>query len=696
MLVHWGIVSNLVGRFFNAVSPLAGRLFGRWWRRYQIRTASSEKLAVLVCRVSGDNFANSNQLSIREAITEAIPGVSVHSWPEEWQLPDGEEQAAQTAAYQTARKWLRSKNCDLLIAARMKSATVISLRFIPSGEARSFEEPETGSQTYALLLSTMDLPTNFRNDLGAALATCVISNLNEYLRSGYVSALSRVTMQVQKIVETPSKIDDVRARARLTNCFAVGRAVQFEYGGHRDEIQAAIDGFKKACQLVDKREHPVEWSHYRCNFGAAVARLGSISNDIEALNVALEAMLDAPSALVREPMSWTKAQLNLASLYFTIFRMNGSRSRLQSCLEVCDQLISDDLLEKEPTLWAAVQDQFGRGLTALAELQATDDALTRGMEAFTHALEVWTDKYPLMQATTLINFSQALIALSVRQSNLNGFTEAISRLREAGRLISERDHPRLWLLLQNNLGLSLVFVADAAPRRYREAIAVLRAAREKTPANDAELFPRISLALAKALFFFGKSDHNVIALKEGISIVDDMKQIDNVALRDEAQNNLGVAYQFLGTISDDVDLLLKSRGILEELLEHSDPEKWPFVVFRSQQALGVTLREIGTRTRSIPTLRRAIEVLQVGFSFTSRETSPTTWAAVQTHLAAAYFEIAKLDREREMLRLSHTAISEALSVLGPNSTGALTAEARDLAELIQEYDEETSGEPTRN
>jgi tetratricopeptide (TPR) repeat protein len=682
------IINVAVRGLSSAISPASKRL-SQWWRRHQIERASGEKLAVLVCRVSGDNSATSNYLSIREAIAKAIPEVTVHGWTDELQLPDGEERAAQAAAYQTARKWLKSKNCDLLIAGRMKSDAVISIKFIPQRTADSSQELTSGSQTYGLLLDTMDLPAKFMSDLASVLATCVFSNLDMYVTAGYAETLRRVTTQVEKIAEKPTIVSDARIRARLINCYAVGRAFLFDFGGRQEDLHAAIKGFESAYLMLDPREHLAEWSSYRCNFGAANARLGSLSNDSKILNTALEAMLDALPGIPREPRLWTKAQLNLASLYYVLARASGLTSRLQSSLDVCHELITDELKNEEPTLWAAFQDQYGRGLTALAEVQAGDDSLTRGLEAFTHALEVWTAEYPLMRAVTLINLSQALIGLSSRQNTMNGFTEAIHCLREAEKLISPRDHPLLWLALQNNLGLCLTLVADEDPTKYREPIATLRRARREIVNPDTELSWRISISLAKALVYFGKGDDEVTALEEGISILEGLTDINDPALRNEVRNNLGAAYQYLGTITNEIDYFTKSRDILRELLDYTDRQGSPFVFFRTQQSVGVALREIGVRTRSLSTLNEAAENVLSGLEFTSRDTSPITWAAVQVSLANTYLEMAKLNGEPETLELAHTAISEALSVLGPATAGSLTNAALELAERIDEMGEDT-------
>jgi hypothetical protein len=100
---------SLMGKVAGSVLSFAIPPAMRWWKRFAFPAASTKKMSILVARVAGDNSAYSNQNNIREAIRNALPEVEVHIWQEEWRLPDGEDRAAQAAAYKTARRWLHRR-----------------------------------------------------------------------------------------------------------------------------------------------------------------------------------------------------------------------------------------------------------------------------------------------------------------------------------------------------------------------------------------------------------------------------------------------------------------------------------------------------------------------------------------------------------------------------------------------------------
>jgi hypothetical protein len=166
---------RVIGWFFNLFSESAGR----WWTRKQIAPASGRALSILVAKISADNSANSNHHSIREAIENAMKeSVSVIGWPYELPLGDGLDALAHEKSELLARRWLKSKKCDLLISGRMKSANVVSLRFTTlNPEQPSITDRVQGAQTYSLPTETMEFPADFISHLGAAVAASALANI---------------------------------------------------------------------------------------------------------------------------------------------------------------------------------------------------------------------------------------------------------------------------------------------------------------------------------------------------------------------------------------------------------------------------------------------------------------------------------------------------------------------------------------
>jgi len=83
----------LAAKFAGGLLSLLSNPLKTWWKRSKISPASGEKLSILVAKLGGD-IANSTHLSIREAISAAMPEVSVMGWPEELPIGDGLDDAA--------------------------------------------------------------------------------------------------------------------------------------------------------------------------------------------------------------------------------------------------------------------------------------------------------------------------------------------------------------------------------------------------------------------------------------------------------------------------------------------------------------------------------------------------------------------------------------------------------------------------
>ncbi|MDR3484296.1 MAG: hypothetical protein P4M05_05220, partial [Bradyrhizobium sp.] len=214
-------VSALLNLAIKAIGSVVGVFStraGEWWERQKIAPATGRTLSILVAKISGDNAANSNHHSIREAIRNAMgDGVSVIGWPKELPVGDGLDELAHKKSESLARKWLESKRCDLLISGRMKSPNVVSLRFTTLNQQQpSVGESNLGPQTYNLPVETMDFPTTFIDHLGAAIAASALANIRVHHQHGLAPAVRNVASQLAEITSRSTTALDVQVRARLT------------------------------------------------------------------------------------------------------------------------------------------------------------------------------------------------------------------------------------------------------------------------------------------------------------------------------------------------------------------------------------------------------------------------------------------------------------------------------------------------
>ena len=276
---------SLVLKVLGAAIAFARPKLGRWWGRRKIPAASTDRISILVAKLGGDNAANSYHQSIRELIRSAMPGtVDVIAWPEELTLKDGLDETARADANETARKWMRAKSCDLLISGRIKSSNVVSLAFtpyslVPISRNGAIADP----QSYSLPIDTMEFPTAFIDDLGAAIAACAVANIRKHNDAGFVPAIEKIAAQLEKIVETPKLLADLRTRARFFDCQALARGSLFIHAGRETDLRSAIRASENALQLIDQNKFPLDWANMTGRLGVSFALLGDLLGDVGAL-----------------------------------------------------------------------------------------------------------------------------------------------------------------------------------------------------------------------------------------------------------------------------------------------------------------------------------------------------------------------------------------------------------------------------
>jgi tetratricopeptide (TPR) repeat protein len=573
----------------------------------------------------------------------------------------------------------------------MKSANVVSVRFTPAEtEPSSAKELIRGSQTYTLPIDTMDLPTKFQDDLAAALAACVIANIHRYRSDGFAPAIGRLVPQLERILDSEASGMDVRARARLMNCYSVARGILFDHSGNREDLESAIVVSEKATSILGRNEFPRDWSRGRANHGLATARLGSVLENTDLLERGAEIIRDSLPEHTKDLISWTKVQLGLAFVYMQIFYIRQTIDDLQRALDVYGQIATDELRERDPLMWGAANHQHGNALVSLAEVRTDDDALARAMEAFTHTLEVWTQESPILRTLALISLASALMSLGSRQSNLDWYTNAVSYLDEAKTLVSEKHDLRIWLTIQSNLGYALSMIGEHDPTQINRALLILREADRRVSKQDIELSSKIGLNLARALVLEGERSEKTDRLEESVRILETLRHGDNLTVRNDATLLLAAAYRSLGKQKGDPIPLGSSQDVLEQLLARIDPVRSPLFFFRAQQSLGYTLRELGLTTDELQLLSKSAEVFSDGLKFVSEEASSSSWAGVQFRLSATYFEIAKRTGSLSDLTSSQTALGNAVALLNLQDKGPLARAARNLAQTIEEFKQETT------
>jgi tetratricopeptide (TPR) repeat protein len=684
----WSILLKPAAAIIGSIAPN----FAKSWKRWRFPAASSDRVSILVAKLSGDQ-GDSHHHSIRDAIRAAASGsVAVYNWEDELPIGAGLDEEVLLRAEKTARTWLTKKRCDLLISGRVKSSNVVSLTFTPaiSDNSSSFD-PSKQTQSYTLPIETMEFPAAFIADLGAAIAGCAVAGINKYHNRGFIPAIETAALQLETLLESDPPALDGNTKARLFDCLALARSVIFENTGRAEDLRRAESASASALSLIGKDEHPLDWAKFTCRAAFSTARRGELTGESAYLRKAAEELCSAVGALSSDPIAWANVQLNLSALYMQTGIMTGNSDHLKQSLSVLDHIITDEeLLKRDEQLWAAAQHNFATALTLLGETEAGDDSLMRSFDVFTSALEVRTVQFPRRRFETLLNFSSTLISLGARQNVSNWFDEAIERLREAERLIPLEHAPRRKLLVLLNKGLALTLAGQEQPEKLVEAVRLLRQA-SRLDGSSPRISLRIQLVLAKALLLSGDTKLASEAL-EILKVNLEIARRDTPMFWGDTYNDLGLCYQALGTLNEDVGCLSEARKIFEDLCRLFESTSAPFQWIRAHQNLARTLYEAGKLEGSIDMLKESIEVLSRTFALISEESSPVLWVSTQYLLARSHHEIAKHESSALGLDEAQRAIAKAGTVLQKRMfVGSLSRNILILGQEIQDLIDERGG-----
>jgi hypothetical protein len=123
----------LEGLFGHILANVADRLLGwaiqpRWLIQWRLKAATGKKIAILVAKIDGDDSTD----RIREEIIDSIKrelgsSVEPYRWPHVLATKPGSHEFVENEVHRSARRWLKRKHCDLLVAGRIKANNVVSL-----------------------------------------------------------------------------------------------------------------------------------------------------------------------------------------------------------------------------------------------------------------------------------------------------------------------------------------------------------------------------------------------------------------------------------------------------------------------------------------------------------------------------------------------------------------------------------------
>ena len=215
---------------------------------------STSPFAILVADLDGDTDRSRTRhilQSLRTQFGEAIArgDIEILSRGEALVIPPGNIKNAETATTAKGRAWLKEQNASVLVWGEVGGHDkLLRLRLLPT-------EGDGASKTYALTEQTLELPTDFGEDLGtlfAAQAANAISVIYDHPGETIANLITPFVAQLKLLAQNPPASFSDEVRARLWHAYAEGELQLAEESGEKDRLATAIEYFRKVLRNDEK------------------------------------------------------------------------------------------------------------------------------------------------------------------------------------------------------------------------------------------------------------------------------------------------------------------------------------------------------------------------------------------------------------------------------------------------------------
>ena len=677
----------LEGLFERIVTQILFRLLGRaahsrWFVQWRLRAATGKKIAILVAKIDGDTQPGAIQEAIIDAVNQNLgASVTIYRWSETLAVRPGVYDDVEADLQRTAHRWLKRKRCDVLVWGRLRANAVVSLRFTPSDKGNS------QSETYVLTSDTLELPSEFIGDLGAAIAATTTSNtrIATESRKYMAPALQVLAEQLNAATDNPNSRFDSKTIGTLLHCHALVMLRLFDQVGDRNYLDESISLGRKALSSRPRKELPDDWAATQNNVGTALARLGTIRGDATYFHQAIDAL--RASLEERSPdkslIRWTGVQLNLACAFTALAEFEERDANLKKAEFIYDLIITPELRAADSRLWAITLNNYGLLLQALADKEIGEASLTRALDAFTEASEaISLEDAPFDWANLKVNLGGVLLKIGDRKGTLQPYQGATEQFTDALKVLTKERSPKRWAMVQNNLGVALSFVgqANANPKTIAKGISALEnSLTVYDQSQEPILWRKARIGLGRALTFLGEIEDGSRTLRRAVAVLREvMRAIPRLEALREWQytvNDLGVGLLKLGEKEDDIGFLNEARSVLEGLLAEADdidPTLW----VNAANNLGCVFRAVGELENDLKPLNQAVDCFMKARSRIMPTSDRARWALINLNLAKVYVALSERDPKDDYVALCHDACDEALHIFSDEL-------ARNLFEQVQ-------------
>jgi exonuclease VII small subunit len=342
------------------------------WRAYlrsRVPSGHSGKISLLLARLQQDKNDDPLREIVRDAITQQLgDAVEVILWPETLVLGDGSHADAVARVQAKAKRWLKSKSCDVLVWGRVKSDTALALRFTVSVGS------ERDGQSYGLTSDTLELPVKFISDLGVAIAAQVVAAAAPAVHmSGHylVPLMRRSAERLAPIVRPVNPAFDSGTRGSLLFSYALICSSIGEQAGLAEELEKAVAAYREALKEYMRDRVPLDWAITQNNLGNALSRLGEQESGTARLEEAVAAYREGLKEYTREwvPLDWAMTQNNLGNALSRLGERESGTARLEEAVAAYREALKEYTRKRVPRDWAMTQNNLGNALASLAFLR---------------------------------------------------------------------------------------------------------------------------------------------------------------------------------------------------------------------------------------------------------------------------------------------------------------------------------------
>ena len=255
----WAVLVLLFATYQICWTPLL-----RGYLRWRVPRGHPGKINILLARLQDKNDDSLREI-VRDAITKELrDAVEIIPWPEAPPF-------ALALAQSKARKWLRSKSCDVFLWGREIGDKTLALRFtVLTG-------PDPEVQSYGLTSDTLELPVKFVSDLGAAIAARIVgAAAPAILMSGHylVPVMRACAERLELIVTSLNPAFDADTRGSLLFSYGLVRGTIGDQAGSSQDLQHAVAAYRAALQEFTRERVPLQWAMTQNDLGNALLRLG--------------------------------------------------------------------------------------------------------------------------------------------------------------------------------------------------------------------------------------------------------------------------------------------------------------------------------------------------------------------------------------------------------------------------------------